>query len=125
MNVRLLATPILSLLLADCAPGQSAPQDAGQSKPSTGVVANTSDAYKQKFLREVALAEKAVKEAEAAHATNTALSKAYVRLGLWYQNVAQWNRSEAALDHAVALLRHPSDSAADLATAMGQLASLH
>lgn len=125
MNVRLLATPILSLLLADCAPGQSAPQDSGQSKPPTAVVANTSDAYKQKFLREVALAEKAVREAEAAHATNTALSKAYVQLGLWYQNVAQWNRSEAALDHAVALLRHPSDSAADLARAIGQLASLH
>jgi tetratricopeptide (TPR) repeat protein len=125
MNVRLLATPILSFLLAHCASGQTVPQGAGQSSPPADVRANTGDAIKQKFLRGIAQAETAVKQAEAAHANNVTLSKAYTQLGLWCQNLAQWDRSEAALEHAVALLRQPAGPGSDLATAIGQLASLH
>jgi tetratricopeptide (TPR) repeat protein len=66
-----------------------------------------------------------VRQAEAAHESNVVVSKAYVQLGLWYQNAAHWGRSEAALDHAVSLLRHTSEPGADLATAISQLASLH
>ena len=130
MNVRLIPNAIVLLLLSHCAGGQSLPaQGADPSRPPIFVAPNTSDAYKQGLLRRVALAQAAVQQAEAAHATNVALSKAYVQLGLWCQNAAQWDRSEAALAHAVALLRNPAgpgeDSNADLAIAISQLASLH
>jgi tetratricopeptide (TPR) repeat protein len=125
MNVRLVASPILVLLLSHYAPGQQMPRGVDQAGPPTRVTANAADAYKQKLMRRVAVEEAAVRQAESAHETNVALSKAYVQLGLWYQNAAQWNRSEAALNHAVSLLRHPAGPDADLATAIGQLACLH
>lgn len=125
MNVRLVASPVLVLLLSCYAPGQQMLRGADETGPPTRVTANAADAYKQKLMRRVAVEEAAVRQAESAHETNVALSKAYVQLGLWYQTSAQWNRSEAALNHAVSLLRHTSEASADLATAIGQLASLH
>jgi len=125
MNVRLVVSSILALLLSHYAPGQKTPRAADQIGPPTGVIANTTDAFKQKLMRRVAEAEAAVRQAEAAHESNVVLSKAYVQLGLWCQNAAQWNRSEAALDHAVSLLRHTPEPGADLAAAISQLASLH
>ena len=125
MNVRLVASPILILLLSHYAPGQEMPHGADQTGPPARVAANAADAVKQNLMRQVALAEAAVRQAEAAHESNVALSRTYVQLGLWYQNAAQWGRSEAALEHAVFLLRGPSEPRAELATAISQLASLH
>ncbi len=125
MNVRLVVSPILVLLLSHYAPGQPMAVGVDQTGQPTNVTANTADAVKQNLMRRVALAEAVVRQAEAAHATNEVLSRDYVQLGLWYQNAAQWGRSEAALDHAISLLRHPLEPGADLATAIGQLASLH
>jgi tetratricopeptide (TPR) repeat protein len=125
MNVRLVASPVLVFLLSHYAPGQEMPRGVDQTGPPARVTANTADAVKQSLMRQIALAEAAVRLAEAAHESNVVLSKTYVQLGLWYQNGAQWGRSEAALDHAVALLRHTSEPGADLATAISQLASLH
>jgi tetratricopeptide (TPR) repeat protein len=125
MNVRLVASPILVLLLSHCAPGQPMAVAVDQTGQSANVTANTADAVKQDLMRRVGSAEAVVRKAEAAHATNEVLSRAYVQLGLWYQNAAQWGRSEAALDHAISLLRHPLEPGTDLATAIGQLASLH
>jgi tetratricopeptide (TPR) repeat protein len=125
MNVRLVASPVLVLLLSHYAPGQQMSRGVDQTGPPTRVTANTADAVKQNLMRRIALAEAAVRRAEAAHENIIALSQTYLQLGLWYQNAAQWNRSEAVLDHAVSLLRHTSEPGADLATAIGQLASLH
>jgi tetratricopeptide (TPR) repeat protein len=125
MNVRLVASPILVLLLSHYAPGQSMAGGVDQATQPTGVTANTADAVKKNLLHHVALAEAVVRQAEAAHATIEVLSRDYVQLGLWYQNAAQWGRSEAALDHAISLLRHSVEPSAVLATAIGQLASLH
>jgi tetratricopeptide (TPR) repeat protein len=125
MNVRLVASPILVLLLSHYVPGQQMPQRVDETGPPTRVTANAAGAYKQKLMRRVAVEEAAVRRAEAAHETNVVLSKTYLQLGLWYQNAAQWEQSEAALDHAVSLLRHTSEPGADLATAISQLASLH
>ena len=125
MNVRLVASPVLFFMLSHYSPGQQIPPGADQTGPSTGVTANTVDAVKKDLMRRIALAEAAVRQAEAAHESNVVLSKTYTQLGLWYQNAAQWGRSEAALDHAVSLLRHASDSGAELATAISQLGSLH
>jgi len=125
MNVRLVASPVLVFLLSHYAPGQQMARGVDETGPAARVSANTAEATKQNLMRLVALAEAAVRQAEAAHESNVELSKKYVQLGLWYQNAAQWGRSEAALEHAVSLLRHPSGPDADLATAIGQLASLH
>jgi tetratricopeptide (TPR) repeat protein len=125
MNVRLVASPVLVLLLSHYAPGQEMPRGLDQTGPPARVTANTADAVKQNLMRQVTLAEAAVRQADAAHESNVVLSRTYVQLGLWYQNAAQWGRSEAALEHAVSLLRHPSGPDGDLATAISQLASLH
>jgi tetratricopeptide (TPR) repeat protein len=101
------------------------PRGVDQTGPPARVTANTADAVKQSLMRQIALAEAAVRRAEAAHESNVVLSRTYVQLGLWYQSAAQWGRSEAALDHAVSLLRHTSEPGADLAEAISQLASLH
>src|SRR5258705_6378233 len=94
MNVRLVASPILVLLLSRYAPGQQMPRGVDETGPPSRVTANSADAYKQKLIRRVAVAEAAVRQAEAAHETNVALSKAYVQIGLWCQNAAQRERSE-------------------------------
>jgi tetratricopeptide (TPR) repeat protein len=125
MNVRLVASPILILLLSHYAPGQEVPHGVDQTGPPVRAAANAADAAKQALMRQVALAEAAVRHAEAAHESNVALGRTYVQLGLWYENAAQWGRSEAALEHAVSLLRGPSEPGAELATAISQLASLH
>jgi tetratricopeptide (TPR) repeat protein len=125
MNVRLIMSPFLSLLLSHYAPGQPMSQAVDETGPSTRVTANAANAFKQDLLNKIALAEIAVRQAESAHATNVVLSKDYVQLGLWYEDTAQWARSEAALEHAVSLLRHTPEPGADLATAIAQLGSLH
>lgn len=123
MNARLIASPILFLLLSHCAPGQQALGGIDETGPLMRGTAGDADAYKQKLMRQIALEEEGVRKAESAHATNIELGNAYVRLGLLYSDAAQWGRAEAGLEHAVSLLRHEPD--ADLATAIGQLASLH
>src|SRR5258707_1051597 len=125
MNIRLVASPILVLLLSHYAPGQPMPRVADETGPPMQVAANASDVYKQKLMLRIAVEEAAVRQAESVHATNVELSKAYVQLGVWYQAAAQWERSEAALEHAISLVRHTSEAGADLATALGHLASLH
>ncbi|HEY1994251.1 MAG TPA: tetratricopeptide repeat protein [Edaphobacter sp.] len=93
--------------------------------PPTGVTVGDAGAYKQNLMRRIALEEEGVRKAESAHATNVELGKAYARLSLLYSDAAQLGRAEAGLEHAVSLLRHASEPDADLATAMGQLASVH
>ena len=123
MNVRLVASPVLVWLLSYYAPGQSMPSGVDQTGSSARVSANTS--VRQNLMNRVAEAEAAVRQAEAAHATNVALSKTYLQLGLWCQSAALWERAEAALEHAVSLLRNTSEPGSDLATAISQVASLH
>ncbi len=125
MNVRLVASPILVLLLSHYAPGQQMSRGVDQTGPPTRVTANAADALKQNLMRRIALAEAAVRQAEAAHESNVVLSRTYMQLGLWCQSAAQWGRSEAALGHAVSLLRQSFEPGADLAAAISQLASLH
>jgi tetratricopeptide (TPR) repeat protein len=125
MNVRLVASPILVLLLSQYAPGQAMSRGVDQTGLRTGAASNTADAMKQNLMRRIALAEAAVRQAEAAHESTVVLSGTYVQLGLYYQSAAQWGRAEAALDHAVSLRRQPFESGADLASALSQLATLH
>jgi tetratricopeptide (TPR) repeat protein len=125
MNVRLVAGSVLVLLLSHSAPGQQMPRDVGETGAPAGVTADAADVFKQKLMRQIALEEAAVRQAESAHATSLELATTYMRLGLSYSSAAQWERSEAVVEHAVFLLRRTSATVADLATAITQLASLH
>jgi tetratricopeptide (TPR) repeat protein len=125
MNVRLAASSVLVLLLSHYAPGQQVPPAVDGTGTPARVTANAADVFKQNLMHRIALEEAAVRQAESAHATNVELSKTYMRLGVSYSDAAQWERSEAVIEHAVSLLRHTSVGDADLATAITQLASVH
>jgi len=123
MNVRLVVSPVLALLLSTHAHGQqrSEASEIGQSMR----VNATAGAFKQNLLHRITLEEAAVRQAESARAANVELSVIYVRLGLLYEDVALWEKSEAMLEHAVSLLRHTPEQSGNLASALGQLGSLH
>jgi tetratricopeptide (TPR) repeat protein len=124
MNVRYVVGPVLALLLSTHAPGQPMSQEASEIGQSVRVPA-TAGAFKQELLRRITLEEAAVRQAESAHATNVELARVYVQLGLLYQDVALWEKSEAVLEHAVSLLRHTADQSGNLASALSQLGCLH
>lgn len=124
MKVCLVVTSVLALLLSFYAPAQQMMQmtDGADQPARAAAEART---FRQDLLHRVALEEAAVREAESAHAANMELCKIYVRLGLLYEDLAQWDKSEAALEHAVSLLRPPSEPRGDLAAVISQLGSLH
>jgi tetratricopeptide (TPR) repeat protein len=64
-----------------------------------------------------------VRRSEAARVGNVELSKAYEQLGLLYEDAAAWERSEAALRHAISLLGPERNE--DLAVALSDLGNLH
>jgi tetratricopeptide (TPR) repeat protein len=125
MNVRLVASSVLVLLLSHSVSGQQMPRSVDDAGAPAGVMADGSNVSKQKLMRRIAVEEDAVRQAESAHATSVQLSNAYQRLGLSYQDAAEWNRAEPVLERSVLLLRHTAGADADLATAISQLATLH
>ena len=114
----------VALLLSSYTFCQQTLQSSEAGQP-TRVTATDSSEFKQQLLRRIALEETTVKQAESAHTTDVTLGRFYLKLGLWYQEVAWWERSEAALGHAVALLRRSSELSGDLANAISQLGKLH
>lgn len=124
MKARLVVSPVLVLLLSAYAPGQQMSQGAGEVNQPEHATANAT-AFKQELTRRIALQEAIVRQAESAHATNIVLSKSYGRLGLLYEDAAQWKLSEAAMERAVTLLRSTSEPTEDLAWALSQLGNLH
>ncbi|HWW96297.1 MAG TPA: tetratricopeptide repeat protein [Edaphobacter sp.] len=125
MNVRLVASSVLVLLLSHSVSGQQMPRGVDDTGAPAGVTADGSNVSKQKLMHRIAVQEEAVRQAESAHATNVQLGRTYERLGLSYQDAAEWNRAEPVLEHAVLLLRRTAGADADLATAISQLATLH
>jgi tetratricopeptide (TPR) repeat protein len=125
MNVRLVVGPIVALLLSSYAPGQQMSRGSGEIVTSRHTAVNAGGDFKQKLLHQIVLEEEAVRQAESAHAANVVLGRAYVQLGESYECAAQWERSEAALDHAVSLFRHAAESSEELADALSQLGGLH
>lgn len=122
MNIRLVIAVIL--LLSSGAHGQQPLQGVEEGKPMQ-VTATDSSQFKQRLLRQIALKETVVRQAESDHATTITLSKLYMELSLLYQQAAWWERSEAALAHTVSLLRGLPELSGDLATALNQLGKLH
>ena len=125
MNVRLIAIPIFALILSPFAHGQQAPPDADEVRGHARVEASSASAFKQALVRQVADQEQAVRKAEAAHAADVELVKRYSQLGVSYGNLAQWPRSEAAMEHAVMLARRFPEPSEELAETLVQLGSVH
>jgi tetratricopeptide (TPR) repeat protein len=125
MNIRRIAIPIFALLLSPFAPGQQAPASGDEIGPSARVEANAASVFKQQLVRQIALQEEGLRKAEAAHATDVELARRYARLGVSYGNLAEWARSEAAVEHAVSLVRHAPEQSEELAGLLTQLGSLH
>jgi tetratricopeptide (TPR) repeat protein len=124
MNARLVTIPALALLLstyASARQGQQEPLKDGQ----TATVLTDATAFKQELTRQISLQEITVRQLESAHAASVELSGAYERLGMLYQDGAQWERAEAALGQAIILLRSTSVRSEMLAAAISQLGAAH
>jgi tetratricopeptide (TPR) repeat protein len=114
MNVRIVVSLISALLLSHCAIGQTKSQAAGDGT-----------SFKQDVLHQIALLQQAAREDEAANAGDIKLGRIYSQLGLYFEDTAQWDRSEAALKHAVSLFRHAREKDGELAATIDQLGCLY
>jgi tetratricopeptide (TPR) repeat protein len=73
--------------------------------------------------REIGDCEKRIRQAEAAHADEKTLAALYRTLGILYQGVGNFPKSEAAAEREVGLFRHGSPQ--DQAGALSRLAAVH
>jgi tetratricopeptide (TPR) repeat protein len=73
----------------------------------------------------IALQEALAQKGESVHASDLNLSRIYEQLGQLYQTAAEWNKSEAAMEHAVSLLRNTPEHSGELASDMSELGCLH
>lgn len=123
MNARLVVS--FALLLSSYAPAQQTLQNGAETGQAAGVNANAGVAFKQELMSRIARYEEAVRKAESAHVASVELGNLYRELGLLYEDAAAWERSEAAMKHAISLLEHSSEPSGDLATALSDLGNLH
>jgi tetratricopeptide (TPR) repeat protein len=110
MNLRLFIRPVLVLLLAPCAVGQQSLK---------GIPTRAEE------LRQIAMCEAAVKEAESTHASDAVLAKLYTRLASLYEDTARYDESEAVLEHAISLLRRNPGLPGLLAEDINNVGLLH
>jgi tetratricopeptide (TPR) repeat protein len=90
--------------------------EGSQSAPAT---------FKQEIESQIALFEDAVRKGEANHASDVKLGRLYGQLGVLYEDLGQWARSEFAFERAVSLLRHDGTLNSNLATAISDLGRMH
>jgi tetratricopeptide (TPR) repeat protein len=124
MSVRLVISPIL-VLFSCCLLGQQISRGGDDTGPPASSAANDGPALRQKIFDRIVVLEAATRQAESANAGDLKLGRLYSQLGLFYENAAQWDRSEAALKRAVALFRHANEANGELAVALTQLGSMH
>jgi tetratricopeptide (TPR) repeat protein len=110
MNLRLFIRPVLAFLLAPWAVGQQSP---------------TAIPTRAEILRQTTLYEAAAKEVESTHVSDAFAAKVYTRLASLYEDMARYDQSEAALEHAVSLLRRDPELRGQLAENLNNLGLLH
>jgi tetratricopeptide (TPR) repeat protein len=148
-----LSCPVLGLLLVPCVKGEhlcggndagveSARAVANMMVPVTSDVcdrlrARTDDASevagrpaaeipsRAEMLRRIVVYEEAARDAEAARASDVSLAKVFASLASLYESAAMYGRSEAALEHAISLLRRHPELRGMLATDLNFLGMLH
>jgi tetratricopeptide (TPR) repeat protein len=113
------------LLLSPYADGQQMARGVDEIGPPVRVEANAGGVFKQDLAHRITLEEAFVRQAQDAHAPDVELGKSYAQISLLYEDAAQWQRSEAAVQHAITLLRHAPESSKELATVLSQEGSLH
>jgi tetratricopeptide (TPR) repeat protein len=133
MDRRSSMSAVLFLLLASCAYGQHVVDGGAVEEPSgkaataaaPSKVGVTGLPPKPEIEHRVSLVESAIRDREATHASDVALARLYMQVGLWYEDLAVWNRAEADMEHAVFLFRRASATNDELATALSNLGSMH
>src|SRR5580698_57259 len=115
--------PVVNVLLAWSISLSSLGQQVGPGGGESGQPAPTT--FKQEIERQIALFEDAVRKDEANHASDVKLGRLYGQLGLLYEDLGQWARSEFAFERAVSLFRRDGTSNSNLATAIGDLGRMH
>jgi tetratricopeptide (TPR) repeat protein len=153
MNLRPMIGPVLALLLAPCAGGEQVcrgddeslrparaaanvivpvaaavcgkaaakPEDASGVSPRSGTELPT----RAEFLRQITVYEATAREARSAHASDITVAKVYGQLASCYGDAGMYEQSEAALEHAISLLRGHVESSRELADDLDYLGSLH
>jgi tetratricopeptide (TPR) repeat protein len=119
MKIHPVVDVLLALSISLSLRGQQVGQGAGeggQSAPTT---------FKQEIEHKIALFEDAVRKKEANHTADGKLGRLYSQLGLLYEDVGLWGRSEFAFERAVSLFRQDGTSNAELATAIADMGAMH
>jgi len=150
MKHRLLIHPVLALLLTPCAIGQQMCGGSGESAEpvratiivpvtTTGCGRVNPDAgdpwgvgpksvteipTNAETLRRLKVYETAAREAEATHASDAMKAQIYTRLASLSMDAGMYDQSEAALEHAISLLRN-ADLNDRLAEDLSYLGMLH
>jgi tetratricopeptide (TPR) repeat protein len=124
MNVRLVVSFAL-VLFSSCVHGQTIPNVGDESQPPIRAAASDVSVFRKKLLDQIAVLEVFARQEESAHAGGIKLGRIYSQLGLFYEDTAQWDRSEAALKHSVSLFRDARETNGELAVAIAELGSLH
>jgi tetratricopeptide (TPR) repeat protein len=124
MKVRSAFSPILALSLSCFAAAQQTRGD-GNNLPAMHAITNAGMESKEDLMHRIVIEENALRKAESVHTSSVELGVRYAQLALSYEDSAEFDKAEAALKHSVSLLRNAPDAGPNLATAIGQLGSLH
>ena len=108
-----------TLAVAVCYAGCLGQQTSGTSSMGTSSGLQTAASSSRKIED----CETRIRQAEAAHADEKSLAALYRNLGILYQGVGNFQRSEAASRREVDVLRHASPQ--DQADALNRLAAVH
>jgi tetratricopeptide (TPR) repeat protein len=153
MKPRLLIRPLLILLVAPFVDGQQMCSGGGESAPPASAVVSanvpvasagcspmttkvngsadldsrvvTEIPTRVEVMRRIAVYEAALRGPESARADDATVAKAYSRLASLYEDVAMYERSETALEHAISLLRRDAELSGQLAENIDNLGLLH
>jgi tetratricopeptide (TPR) repeat protein len=120
MNGSRLMSVVLTLSFSFSLAGQEAVPQAGSGGQPFGAAE-----FKREIERRIAGMEDAVRRSVASHVSDFEVGKLEGQLGLLYEDAALWERSEAALAHAVLLLRRDPAWKAELAKALSEEGNLH
>src|SRR5437667_4100744 len=99
---RYLVAALVFGLLTCSAVGQEPQGDGGNAQQKSTEALPTKEEFpgRPELLRQIALFEAAARRAETEHSSGVSLAKIYLGLGLMYQNLAMYSRSEQSIRRA-------------------------
>jgi tetratricopeptide (TPR) repeat protein len=118
---RAVANFIVPIAIRDCDRGSVRTSDPWVVKPQSVTDIPT----RTEVLRRIAAYQTAFRAPEAAYASVATVAKAYARLASLYKDAAMPYQAEAALEHAISLLRGHEELSGQLAESIDSLGLLH